>query len=57
MHILHLIKTSEGATWAIKMLQEVKKTYKDVTFSVVIPSGGQHFDEYKEHRKQIICFR
>lgn len=48
MHILHLIKTSEGATWAIKMLQEVKKTYKDVTFSVVIPSGGKHFDEYKE---------
>lgn len=48
MHILHLIKTSEGATWAIKMLQEVKATYKDVTFSVVIPSGGKHFDEYKE---------
>lgn len=48
MHILHLIKTSEGATWAIKMLQEIKATYKDVTFSVVIPSGGKHFNEYKE---------
>lgn len=48
MHILHLIKTSEGATWAIKMLQEIKATYKDVTFSVVIPSGGKHFEEYKE---------
>lgn len=48
MHILHLIKTSEGATWAIKMLQEIKATYKDVTFSVVIPLGGKHFDEYKE---------
>jgi glycosyltransferase involved in cell wall biosynthesis len=48
MHILHLIKTSEGATWAIKMLQEIKATYNDVTFSVVIPSGGKHFDEYKE---------
>lgn len=56
MHILHLIKTSEGATWAIKMLQEVKKTHKDVTFSVVIPSGGKHFDEYKELSNNVYDF-
>lgn len=47
MHILHLIKTSEGATWAIKMLQGLKIKYNDITFSVIIPSGGKHFEEYK----------
>lgn len=56
MHILHLIKTSEGATWAIRMLQEVKKTYKDVTFSVVVPSGGKHFDEYKAFCENVYDF-
>ncbi len=47
MHILHLIKTSEGAGWAINLLKELKIKYKDITFSVVIPSGGKYFQEYK----------
>ncbi len=47
MHVLHLIKTSEGATWAIRLLQELKNKYNDITFCVVIPSGGKHFDEYR----------
>ncbi len=48
MHILHLIKTSEGATWAIRMLQEIQLKYPHISFSVVIPPGGKHFNEYKE---------
>lgn len=46
MKILHLIKTSEGATWAIRMLEEIKKKYPHVFFSVLIPKGGKHFQEY-----------
>ncbi|SMC69944.1 glycosyltransferase family 4 protein [Moheibacter sediminis] len=56
MHILHLIKTSEGATWAIKLLQEMKNAYKEITFSVVIPSGGKHFEEYKNLCKNVYDF-
>lgn len=46
MKILHLIKTSEGATWAVRLLQEIHKRHEDVTFSVVVPEGGKHFHEY-----------
>lgn len=56
MHILHLIKTSEGATWAINLLKEIKKQDKSMTFSVILPSGGKHFDEYKEVCEQVYNF-
>ncbi len=46
MHILHLIKTSEGATWAINLLKELKLRDNTITFSVIIPPGGKHFKEY-----------
>ena len=48
MHILHLIKTSEGATWAINQIKELKKAQSTITFSVVIPDGGKHLQEYYE---------
>lgn len=48
MHILHLIKTSEGATWSIRLLQEIKLKHPDISFSVVVPPGGKHFNEYKK---------
>ncbi len=56
MHVLHLIKTSEGAIWAIRLLQEVKKVYKDITFSVIVPSGGKHFEEYKKLCENVYDF-
>lgn len=46
MHILHLIKTSEGATWAINQIKELKRLYPEVTYSVVIQDGGKHMHEY-----------
>lgn len=48
MHILHLIKTSEGATWAINQIKELKKRNSNITFSVVLPEGGKHLQEYYE---------
>lgn len=48
MHILHLIKTSEGATWAINQIKELKKRDSNITFSVVLPEGGKHLQEYYE---------
>lgn len=53
MHILHLIKTSEGATWAINQIKELKKFYPDITFSVVIQDGGKHMPEYYEVCKSV----
>lgn len=47
MHILHLIKTSQGATWAISLLKKIKEKAPNISFSVIIPPGGKHFDEYK----------
>ena len=56
MHILHLIKTSEGASWAIHLMKEVKKQNPNVTFSVIVPSGGKHFEEYKEICRNVYEF-
>ena len=42
MHILHLIKTSEGATWAINQIKEIKRNFPEITFSVIIPDGVKH---------------
>lgn len=46
MHILHLIKTSEGATWALNLLQEIKERHPEITYSVAIPFGGKHLTAY-----------
>lgn len=56
MKILHLIKTSEGATWAVRLLEEIHKRYEDVSFSVVIPKGGKHFYEYSSFCKNVYEF-
>jgi glycosyltransferase involved in cell wall biosynthesis len=56
MHILHLIKTSEGATWAVRLLEEIHKRYEDVSFSVIIPKGGKHFHEYASFCKNVYEF-
>lgn len=53
MHVLHLIKTSEGATWAINQIKELKKEQSTITFSVVIPDGGKHLQEYYEVCKNV----
>lgn len=56
MHILHLIKTSEGAAWALNLLRGVKSKYSEITFTVVIPKGGQNYYEYFEICENVIDF-
>ncbi len=56
MKILHLIKTSEGATWAIRLLESIKEKYPDISFSVLIPKGGKHFEEYFSICDEVIEF-
>jgi glycosyltransferase involved in cell wall biosynthesis len=56
MHILHLIKTSEGATWAINQIKEIKRKFPEITFSVIIPDGGKHINEYYEVCKNVYLF-
>lgn len=56
MHILHLIKTSEGATWAVNLMRAVREKYPDVRWSVIVPRGGKHFCEYQEICDNVIDF-
>jgi glycosyltransferase involved in cell wall biosynthesis len=56
MHILHLIKTSEGATWAINQIKEIKRNFPEITFSVIIPDGGKHIKEYFEVCRDVYLF-
>jgi len=56
MHVLHLIKTSEGATWAINLIKELKFRYTDLTFSVIIPNGGKHVHKYYEICRNVYLF-
>lgn len=46
MHVLHLIKTSEGAIWAYELMRDMKEKHPEIRFSVVLPSGGRHYEEY-----------
>jgi hypothetical protein len=56
MHVLHLIKTSEGATWAINLIKEIKKEFSDISFSVIIPDGGKHINEYYKVCRNVYIF-
>lgn len=56
MHILYLIKTSEGAGWALNLLKEIKHRFPIVTFSVIIPDGGKHMNEYYEICRDVYIF-
>lgn len=56
MHILHLIKTSEGASWALNQMKEIKAAYPEITFSVAVPSDGRYFEEYKTFCKSVYEF-
>lgn len=56
MHILHLIKTSEGATWAINQIKELKKRYPSLTFSVILPDNGKHIEEYRAVCRNVYIF-
>ena len=56
MHVLHLIKTSEGATWAINQIKDMKHNFPELTFSVVIPNGGKHIDEYYRVCENVYLF-
>lgn len=56
MHILHLIKTSEGATWAINQIKELSKRYPSLTFSAILPDNGRHIEEYKAVCRNVYIF-
>lgn len=56
MHILHLIKTSDGASWAINLIEELQCKYPDLTFSVVMPVNGRHTERYARICKEIYHF-
>jgi len=53
MHILFLVKTSQGARWAIELIKEVKRVEPSYTFSVVLPVGGKFTDEYFIHCRNV----
>lgn len=56
MHVLHLIKTSEGATWAINLIKEIRQRFSNVSFSVIIPEGGKHIGDYYEVCRNVYLF-
>lgn len=56
MHILHLIKTSEGAGWALNLIKELKEQFPQLSFSVAIPLGGKHTEEYRNLCKNVYEF-
>jgi glycosyltransferase involved in cell wall biosynthesis len=47
MHILHFVKTSEGAKWTLDFIKDSQLHFDGITHSVVIPEGGKYFQEYK----------
>jgi glycosyltransferase involved in cell wall biosynthesis len=46
VRILHLVKTSEGATWAVRQTRELRKLGFDV--HVAVPEGGPRIVEYRQ---------
>jgi len=56
MHVLHLIKTSNGAGWAISLMEAMKKKYSDISFSVALPLGGKYTNRYYEICRNVYDF-
>lgn len=56
MHILHLIKTSEGAGWALHLMQEIKKRNPFISFSVAIPLEGKYTNAYHDLCRNVYEF-
>lgn len=48
MRVLQLLKTSEGATWALRQMCELVKLGVEV--HVLLPYGGKLIEKYKEAR-------
>jgi glycosyltransferase involved in cell wall biosynthesis len=46
MRVLHLVKTSRGASWALRQMRELKRLGVDV--HVALPAGGPLFSRYEE---------
>lgn len=44
MRVLHLLKTSQGATWALRQIRELIRLGVDI--HVALPAGGKLVDEY-----------
>lgn len=56
MHTLHLVKTSETAIWVYNMMKEFKNHDFDVTFSILLPSGGRYFEKYFDVCRNVYVF-
>lgn len=55
MHILHLIKTSEGAAWALQLIERICEIYPSrFSFTVALPKGGRYIDRYKKVCKNVV---
>lgn len=46
MRVLHLVKTSVGASWALRQMRELVKLGVEV--HAILPAGGARFPEYQE---------
>ena len=47
MRVLHLLKTSEGAAWALRLMKELVQSGIEV--HVALPKGGQLYDDYTKN--------
>jgi glycosyltransferase involved in cell wall biosynthesis len=56
MHILHLVKTSDTALWVYNLMKEIKLRNNEITFSILLPKGGRHYDKYFETCENVYDF-
>jgi glycosyltransferase involved in cell wall biosynthesis len=47
MRVLHLIKTSQGALWALNFVRALKATDSSIEIFVALPFGGRYEVDYK----------
>lgn len=51
LKVLHLLKTSEGAAWALRLMTELVK--HGIEVHVALPKGGRLYDEYSKNNIQV----
>jgi glycosyltransferase involved in cell wall biosynthesis len=56
MKILILLKTSNGALWALNLLKVLKDRFPDIRITVILPENGRYFEKYKEFCDEVVPF-
>lgn len=51
LKVLHLLKTSEGAAWALRLMKELVK--HGIEVHVALSKGGRLYDEYSKNNIQV----